>query len=283
MVLGHEVCGRVATAGENLGVGDLVTVEPHRYCTECFYCRAGQEHLCERKAGYGVRLDGGLATAMLVPERIAYRLPQHTDPTIGALTEPIACCLHGMDVLRPNSGESLLVHGCGPAGAILIGLARLHGADPVVVLEPNARRRKLALEFGADLALDPTDPATKAALVAATGGVGFRAIIDAVGRGDLLEESVDLAARGARILVFGVAAPSDQAVVSPRMLYDKELTLLSSVINPYTHQRAVQLLDRLPLQKLTSAVFPLEQLESAFEAQRSGAIDKVFVRPNGGS
>ncbi|NED96078.1 alcohol dehydrogenase catalytic domain-containing protein [Phytoactinopolyspora alkaliphila] len=284
VVLGHEICGRVVELGSDatgVQVGDLVTVEPHRYCTACSYCRAGREHLCGAKRGYGVRLDGGMTESMVAPARIAYRLPAETPPWIGALCEPVACCIHGLDRLGVTSGEPLLIHGCGPAGAILVALGRLLGASPIVVMDPQLSRRELAQRMGADLALDPHQDGCADAALASTGGLGFPAVIDAVGSAAVLETSVAMAARGGRVLVFGVAAPGDTAVISPHELFSRELTLLGSVINPYTHQRAVALLPRLGLDRLTTAFFGLDEFSAALDEQKIGAVDKIFIAPRG--
>jgi threonine dehydrogenase-like Zn-dependent dehydrogenase len=283
-VLGHEICGRVVELGSEatgVGVGDLVTVEPHRYCTACYYCRSGLEHLCTQKRGYGVRLDGGMTESMVLPARIAYRLPEETPPWLGALCEPVACCVHGMDRLGVTSGEALLIHGCGPAGAILVALGRLLGASPIVVLDPQRNRRELALRMGADTALDPHAHGSFDAALAATGGIGFPAIVDAVGTAAILETSIEMAARGGRILMFGVAAPRDIAKISPHELFSRELTLLGSVINPYTHQRAVALLPRLGLDRLTAAFFGLDEFSAALDEQKLGEVDKIFIAPHG--
>lgn len=284
VVLGHEVCGRVVQRGADvtgLDVDDLVTVEPHRYCTSCHFCRAGQEHLCAGKKGYGVRLDGGMTDDMVVPARIAYRLPPDTSPWIGALSEPVACCIHGMDRLGVTSGEPLLIHGCGPAGAILVALGRLLGAFPIAVMDPQPGRRELALRMGADLALDPHQDGCVEAALAATGGIGFPAVIDAVGAAAILETSISMASRGGRILMFGVADPAEVAALRPHELFSRELTLLGSVINPYTHQRAVALLPRLCLDRLRPAFFDLGEFAAALDEQRAGAADKVFITPHG--
>lgn len=300
IVLGHEICGRVLEpdAAGSLQPGDLVTVEPHRYCTRCSYCRAGREHLCDSKRGYGVRLDGGLSTRMLVPGRILYRLPEDTPPWVGALTEPVACCVHGMDQLGARSGESILINGCGPAGAILVSLARLAGLAPIVVAEPSAERRTVALAMGADLALSPDDldqlddlaqfdnpaqlddPAQSENSGRPVGGQGFDHLVDAVGSAEVLERAISLARRGARLLVFGVGRLDDTFPLSPRMIYDKELTIVGSSINPYTHQRAVALLDRLRLEHLDPTFLGLDEWPAALARQTSGA-GKVFITPGG--
>lgn len=282
VVLGHEVCGRVVAVNDrqaSVGVGDLVTVEPHWYCGQCFYCRAGDEHLCDQKKGYGVKLDGGLATRQVIPARILYRLPPTMPPEIGALAEPVACCVHAMDMLQPRAGESAFIHGCGPGGAILVRMAKLAGLAPIVVSEPSERRRELARAMGADVVVDPGDPRWRQQAVDASGGIGYRHLIDAVGNPRLVEESVALAARGARILVFGVARPDATASIAPWDLYAKELTLVSSAINPFTHQRAVALLPKLGLDQFRTISFPLSEIHAALAAQRSGDYDKVFVAP----
>lgn len=284
VVLGHEVCGRVREVGprvDRLAPGDLVTVEPHDYCTACAYCRLGQEHLCDAKRGYGVRLDGGMTERMVVPARIAYRLPPDTPPWIGALTEPLACCIHGMDQLAPRSGLPVLVYGAGPAGAMMVALARSRGLAPVVVMDPRPDRRDLALRMGADAALDPTDPASEAAARDMTDGLGFPYVVDAVGSARLLESAIGMASRGGRILVFGVARPDEEARVRPNEVFARELTIVGAVINPYTHHRAVGMLPTLGLDRLRPAFFPLEKVSQALDAQAVGQADKVFVAPQG--
>lgn len=161
VTLGHEVAGQVVTVGSavaGVSVGDLVTVQPNLPCDTCPQCRQGMEHLCDNRLAFGVELDGGMADLLLVPARAAYPVPAGTPWQVAALAEPLACCVHGMDRLAPRSGLPLLVCGCGPAGVMLIALARLSGLAPIVAADPRADRRDLALRFGADLALDPTEP-----------------------------------------------------------------------------------------------------------------------------
>lgn len=279
-VLGHEVCGlvvEIAGESDSIAVGDLVSVEPHDYCTRCSYCRAGREHLCDKKRGYGVKLDGGMATRMVVPTRILYRLPTEMPPWIGALAEPVACCIHAMDQLEAISGESVLIYGCGPAGAILVSLARLSGSAPIVVVEPSMRRRELAVRMGAHAALDPSDGDDMERLDSIVEHRGYRRVIDAVGSGRILEQAIAKAGRGARIMVFGVSKPRDYAQVDPRDIFQKELTIVGSVINPYTHQRAVAMLGELRLDQLRPAFFSLHQFSQALDAQSGGEADKVFI------
>ena len=97
-----------------------------------------------------------------------------------------------------------------------------------------------------------------------------------------VQENMVLAARGARIQVFGVANPGATASIRPEEIFAKELTILGSVINPSTHHRAVELLPTLGLERLGILTFPLEQHEEAFRAQHERRAGKVQFTPQTG-
>jgi L-iditol 2-dehydrogenase len=284
LTLGHEVAGFIDALGpgvRNAREGDLVTIEPHRYCGVCRYCRLGAEHMCLDKQAFGVHLDGGMATFQVVPERIAYKLPDGLDPRIGALAEPLSCCVHAMDRLAPRSGTSVALWGAGPAGLIMLTLFRIAGLTPIVVVEPDDARRELALRFGAGATVDPFADGWQERALAFVGGSGFDYIVEAVGSPRVLESAIPLAARQGTILVFGVANPGETAAIKPQEVYAKELTILGTAINPYTHHRAVELLPALGLERLGIACYPLEAHAEAFAAQKQRAAGKVQFAPQG--
>lgn len=282
VVLGHEVAGVVDAVGSAVTTvreGDLVTVEPHLYCGVCRSCRFGLEHLCPDKRAFGVHLDGGMAERMVVPGRLAYLLPAGTDPTIGCLTEPLACAIHGLDRLAPSSGLPVLVIGAGPAGLMLASLARLAGLT-VVVIEPDPRRRSAAVAMADALTIDPALPDWQEQALQATGGSGYDYVIEAAGSATGLETAMALSARHARILVYGVARPGDRASVSPYDIYAKELTILGSALNPFTHLRAVELLPEIRFGALERAVYPIADYAAAFDAQQARGAIKIVIAPN---
>ncbi len=284
MTLGHEVAGFVDAVGvgvRNTREGDLITVEPHRYCGVCRYCRLGREHLCLNKEAYGVHLDGGMAECQVIPERIAYRLPDGMDPKVGALAEPLSCVVHAMDRLHATSGTSVVIFGAGPAGLILVTLCRLAGLVPIVVVEPDAARRAAAIAFGAHGTVDPSTDSWVEDAQSLVGGAGFDSVIEAVGSPRVLESAIPLAARGGTVLVFGVANPDATAVIKPQEVFAKELTILGTVINPYTHHRAVELLPGLGLDRLGIRSFPLDAHAEAFEAHHKRVAGKVQFAPQG--
>jgi L-iditol 2-dehydrogenase len=282
VVLGHEVAGLVEAVGADVKgfrEGDFVTVQPNTFCTVCRFCRTGREHLCPELRGYGVHANGGFAEGEVVPAKVVYHLPATLEPRVGCLAEPLACCIHGMDKLGMQSGAAVLVLGAGMIGLMLTRLARLAGAGMIVVSEPEESRRQDALAFGADHVMDPQDSNWKTAMEEATGGLGFDAVIDAVGSSRTFEQGVSLAARGGTVLVFGVAPMQATASVRPYDIFSRELTVVGALINPFTHERAVHLLPQMGLEKLRIAAFPLAEFKQAFEVQAAGTATKVEILP----
>jgi threonine dehydrogenase-like Zn-dependent dehydrogenase len=106
-------------------------------------------------------------------------------------------------------------------------------------------------------------------------------VIEAAGSARGLETAVALSARHARILVYGVARPDDRAAIPPYEIYAKELTILGSALNPFTHARAVELLGDMRFDQLERTVYPLEEYAAAFDAQLGRRSIKVVIAPNG--
>jgi threonine dehydrogenase-like Zn-dependent dehydrogenase len=281
VTLGHEVSGKVVEIGggvTSLKVGDMVTVEPHKYCGVCLYCQIGYEHMCVKKEAYGVHLNGGMAQFQKIPAKIAYKLPEGMPASIGALTEPLACVVHSMDRLQPLSGLPILIIGSGPAGSLLVALSKLSGLNPIVTIDGRKDRQALAKSMGADFTFDSMEQAATA-IQELTQGYGFPFLVDAVGNPAILESLVRVASRRATILVFGVASPAAEWTVKPNEIYAKELTIVGSAINPFTHRRALSLLEKLPLNAFQISEYAMSDYEQAFKDHKDGKYHKIQFNP----
>ena len=282
ITLGHEIGGRIVEVGSDvraLRVGELVSIEPHYYCGVCVSCQTGRPHMCAERRAPGVHLDGGMAELLVVDETLAYTVPGTDDARHAALTEPLACAVHGMDRLAPDSGMPVVVFGVGPVGALLIMLAERTGLGPIVAVEGRPARRDLARRVGASIVLDPAEDDLHDRLIEASNGTGFPYAIDAVGSVGVMETAIPALSRGGRFLIFGVAHPDARASISPNDIYARELTILGTALNPFTHRRAANLAHQLPLDELGFGDFPLERFDEALTAQRAGSHDKVFITP----
>ena len=243
VIIGHEFAGTVLAVGsgvEDLAQGDRVAVHPNIACGTCRQCHRGKPHLCERLIALGVNLDGGLAELVAVPQAQCYPLPGSVSLLEGAMVGPLACCVHGIDVAGVVAGDVVAVLGGGLIGQLLLQLARLAGAGKLVLSDPLAPRREIALRSGADAVVDPRSDTPLSKGGALEGGADV--VIEAVGSPGSAEQAIAWAAPGATVLWFGVTPPGELATVEPNLVFRKELTIQGARINPHTHARAIDLL-----------------------------------------
>ena len=283
VVLGHEYAGVVAEVGagvEDLKIGDNVTVDPNIYCGTCGACRNGKKQLCSHMEAVGVTMDGGFAEYSVVPAAQALRLEPDVPLEYGAMSEPLACCIHGIDRAEIKVGDTVCVVGGGAIGLLIVQLARLSGAAKVVLSEPNAVRREKALQLGADLCIDPLMDGSTEQLLEFTGGEGADIVIECAGNHAAVESAFRFAKRGATILLFSVPAVSATYAVPLFDVYQKELTIRGTFVNPDTHQRAVALINsgRIQIAPIITHTFSLEELPEAIAAQMGAEAIKVIVK-----
>lgn len=282
-VLGHEFSGEIAALGANAAewrVGDRVCVDPNKLCGACGPCRAGLGHFCEHIVGIGTTVNGGFAEYCRVPVSQLFRIPDGVSFEAAALTEPTACCLHGIDLCGIRHGDTVLVIGGGPIGMLMLQLAKLSGAGKLILLEPVAKKRELAKKLGADLCVDPLNEDVPASLAAA-GVRRIACVIECVGKPDTMEQAVSLAGSRATVMLFGLTKPLDEIRVRPFEIFKKELTLRASFINPYTQQRAMNLIasGRLDVTSLISRTAPLEALPDLLADPAAFRDGKIVILP----
>ena len=284
LIAGHEFAGVVEEVGAGvpfLRPGDRVAIDPNMYCGSCRPCRRGLVHLCRNLAAVGVTQDGGFATHCLLPAGQCHKVPSHMPFDIAAMAEPVACCLHGIDRARIQSGDVVLLVGAGAIGLILLQLALLQGAAVTIVSEINPDKRAAAKRFGATTVVDPKKDDLEKIVRDATEGAGPDVVIECVGGRQTAQQAFDLAGEGGRVLLFGVAPKEARISVSPYQIYRKEISLTGSFTNPFTHARALALLasGRLHVEELISHRLPLDQVLRGIDLLESGASIKVLVQP----
>jgi threonine dehydrogenase-like Zn-dependent dehydrogenase len=193
------------------------------------------------------------------------------------MAEPAACCVHGIDLAGIQAGDTVAVIGGGAIGQILAQLASLQGAGRLVVSDPMQSRRQMASSLGADAVVDPTtgDPLAPGGLL--DGGADV--VIEAVGSTTTTAQAVDWAAPGGTILWFGVTPPGQTIPIEPNLLFEKELTIRGARINPFTHARALALLEsgRLQVRPLITGQAPLDDLPDLLREPTGDDIKTVIV------
>ncbi|MDO5540153.1 MAG: zinc-dependent alcohol dehydrogenase family protein [Eubacteriales bacterium] len=284
VVLGHEYAGIVAAVGSgvtDVKPGDHVAMDPNMYCGKCMPCRMGRKQNCEHLFALGVNVNGGFAEYSVCPDTQCFKVNKDISFNVAAMAEPLACVIHGIDLVHIQPGQTVLVIGGGTIGLMMVQMAKLVGASCVILSEPIEMRRKIGLEVGADAAIDPIHENLKERILEISGRDGADVVIECVGRPMTAAQAVDAAGFNANVLLFGVPGVEDTLALPMFKVYQKELHITGSMINPDTHQRAVNLINsgRIELEKLITHIYDLDHLEDAIKMQMSSESIKVLVNP----
>lgn len=253
-------------------------------CGACFYCRSGQENLCETIME--TKVLGAFADQILLPSHIVARnvfhKPAHLSFEEAAFLEPLACVVYGSHVQPMRAGETLLIIGAGPIGLLQLLLARHRGVGRIIVTGRRRDRLELARQLGADIVVDVEKEDALPYIAAATEGRGADQVLECTGLPEVWEATPRLARKGGRILLFGgCAAGTTVAFDTGRLHYD-ELTLQGVFhFTPAAVAEAREMLasGSLQVSSLISARLPMSRLEEAMALLQRGEGIKYALLP----
>jgi (R,R)-butanediol dehydrogenase / meso-butanediol dehydrogenase / diacetyl reductase len=283
-ICGHEFSGRVSAVGagvRNVSEGDLVVGAIAPPCGRCSECLAGRTTLCitaflgmvgrdaraPKHGGFAPRL--AIAADRLVPVR------EPLSDSDAAVVEPATVALHAVYRTPPGLSDVVVIQGCGPIGLLVLQMAKVAGLGRLVVVEPNAGRRALALQLGADAAVSPAEANDEV-----RGGADL--VFECAGIPPTVQQAVDLVRRGGRVNLVGYA--SGKATIDPGMWLRKEVVVTASL--GYLHHEFADVISlisskRVDVTSLCDKTVSLAQLPEAIEelADDPASAIKVLVDP----
>jgi L-iditol 2-dehydrogenase len=237
-IFGHETAGVVAAVGESVTrfrVGDRVMAFHHIPCGECYYCRHKVFAQCPvyKKVGCtaGYEPSGGGFSEYVrvmdwIVERGVVRIPDQVSYEQACFVEPVNTCLKGIETLRLQPGEIVVVMGQGPIGIILGTLAKRVGAR-VITSDLFPQRLRISKRFGLEETVDASQTDLVLRVRELTEGRGADAVILAVGGNKLIRPAMDACRPGGRVLLFAQTVHGE-AVIDPAAVCVDEKTLLGS-------------------------------------------------------
>lgn len=263
-VLGHEFAGELAD-------GTRVAVHPEVSCGDCPTCEAGLENRCPSRISIGLGRDGGFAEQVVVPADRILPIASSVDMDAAALLEPLACCIHAVDLLAPIEIGTAVVVGAGAMGVIAMWALQAAGWK-VAVLQRSEPRRRQARDLGADaVAADPQQ------LLELLGGPVDAAVVSAPGPQALLAGLEVLRPGGAAHILAG---SPDPVPVDANLVHYRHLHLVGSTGSTMaTYRRAHDLVVRgeVPLARLPRELVPLDRVPSALADEPASPALKTLV------
>lgn len=285
VILGHEGAGTVVEVGRDvtgLQPGDLVALESHIACGQCFPCRTGAAHTCERTGIIGMHIDGVFAEHMAAPQELCVKLPSGIPIESTALLEAAGVAVHAVQrSCHSVAGRSVLVSGAGPIGLVLAHLAQRLGAAQVVVIEPNAFRRAQADELGVRT-VHPSDGVVEMCRELAGRRGGFDVAFECSGAPGTLPTLLEAVRREAGVVTVG--HPSQPTEIDLAAHINKKGITLRGIFGRKlwdTWEESLLLLEsgRLELDWLVTHRMRLDDIDEAI-GLLTGDAGKVLLLPH---
>jgi L-iditol 2-dehydrogenase len=280
-VLGHEVAGEIVKMGKEVKerkIGEKIVVAPYVPDGTCYYCLHGKYTLCERLYEESLT-PGGFAEFVKVPPNIVkkgtLKIPEGISYEEAALTEPLACCLHGIEECHVGVGDSVAIVGDGPIGLMHLQLARAKGALKVILSGQLDERLTLAKKLGASITINETEENPVERVLEETEGRGADAVIVAVGSVAAADQGLKLARKGGIVNFFGGFPGQSELKVDPNLIHYSEVTVTGTFgFSHITFANALQFIGtrRVEMNKLVTHRFKLDEVLTAIDilADRKG-------------
>jgi len=286
-ILGHEFSAEVIQVGadvKNVRPGQRVSVMPIISCGRCYYCTRNLRHLCVRMACVGLSFEwGGIAELAVVPASQVYAIPDSMTDLEGALVEPTAVAMYGVDMAGVRPGDRVLITGAGPIGALAAIYAESLGAR-VWISEVNPVRSELARSLDVGEVLDPSAVDVVEVLRDATDGIGVDSVIECSGNERALLTGI-AAVRSAGV-VTQTGLHTKPAAIEPMQISLREITYNGTWCYPLNDwPRVIDLISRrgLPVEKVVTARIDVDDIvEKGFETLLSPTGEQVKVLVHAG-
>ncbi|MFK3676722.1 NAD(P)-dependent alcohol dehydrogenase [Microbacterium sp. NPDC090218] len=275
LVLGHEAGGTIVAVGAGIAdsrLGERVSIEPQRPCRVCEFCRSGRYNLCPLIEFYATPpIDGAFAEYVAIQGDFAYAVPDSVSADAAALMEPLSVAIAAVQKAGVRPGSRVLITGAGPIGIVTAQTARAFGATEIVISDPMAERREVALRFGATEAVDPA---------AGPLGTGYDAFVDASGSPVAVKQGISALKSGGVAVLVGMGA--DEIALPVSTIQNRELIVTGIFRYANTWPTAIELVasGAVDLDALVTGTFGIAEVREALDSASHPSTLKSIVRPD---
>ena len=297
IVFGHELAGVVAVTGPGVtkfAVGDRIVPMNSAPCDACYFCRHGQQNLCE----HILFNNGAYAEYMRIPARIVEKntllIPDSVPLEHAALTEPLACVVYGLSEASPQPGDTMVVIGAGPIGLMFIHVAQLRGLKVIAVVKRDDQVTTARLLGASDVVQIADGTGTPKDTIAAVRALtshsrGADIVIEAVATPATWESGVAMVRKGGVVNFFGGPPKGTVVTLDTNRLHYGDITLKASF--HHTPSSCAEAFDLIKNGGFKSAKFitrtaGLDEVPAVFARMMTRSADnradiKTAVFPNG--
>ncbi len=290
-IIGHEIAGEIIAAGKNVTqvrVGDRIALGADVPCGECYWCTNGMGTNCAINYAIGYQFAGGFQEKMVLNGTIlkygpVTLLPDNVSFESGAVAEPLACAINGLELAEMALGKSICIIGLGPIGCMILELSKVMGASKVFAAQRSRKRLEMARIFRKDARFICTEEEDIVDVVMKeTAGKGVDLVITTAGTVKAHEEAVEIVAHRGYVNLFGGLKNQPKLSIDSNLIHYKECFVMGSHGSlPVQHRKAVDLIasGSIRAEKYVSKTFPLAEIQDAFAYHESREGLKTVIIP----
>lgn len=283
-VLGHEIAGEVVEIGKNVtkfAVGDRVTVLPHIECGECEFCKEDLQNLCTSKIVPGTpKWCGTFAEYFYAPEQTVFKIADGISYEMGALVEPLAVAVHAIRRIDESLRDSIAILGTGTIGLLSLIVARELGFKKIYCTDTAPFNRKMALEHGAVLAVDPINEDPVKAITEANGG-GVDVTLVAAGAPNIIDQASAMTKRRGEVCLVAMITKNIPVYTYGFVFNEQKLVGAMTYQNRDFAEAMEMVNNGLDLNKCVTQQLPFAETQQGLDMldQKKGDIVKILIYP----
>jgi D-arabinitol dehydrogenase (NADP+) len=271
LIPGHEFTGEIVELGAEVSefsIGQRVVANSNTACGSCFYCKRGDQLLCENLGAYGVTLNGGFAEYLKIKANRVFAI-RNLSAREAVMVEPTACAVHGTEVLGAKPGSDVLLFGAGPTGQVLAQLIKLNGAARLVVAAPPGPKLDLVARLAADevVPMDRQNNEVHRRRLQELSPNGFDYVVEATGVPAVCQEALRFTRRRGTLLVYGVYPENASVQFNPFDVFRGEISIKGSFAQLDSFPRALAYLEsgRVKVNEIVTEELPLVDFQQALD------------------
>ncbi|MFT4728002.1 MAG: (R,R)-butanediol dehydrogenase/meso-butanediol dehydrogenase/diacetyl reductase [Granulosicoccus sp.] len=284
IILGHEFSAVVAEVGPEVSTvqpGERVAILPHLMMKDDYFVRRNLGQFSPNTGLVGLTWHwGGMGQRAMVPADNLVKLPDNVTDIQGAMLEPTAVAINAIDETRFSAGQTMLVVGAGPIGALTALAARAAGASKVYIYDPNEARLAHLAKFP-EFSVFCGDPGEILSIIAdeTEAGTGVDVAVECAGHSSALDLCIEATKRTGHVALVGLI--TGRTPVDLFKVCEKGLRVIGCWGNDFTlGSRLVAMIEsgRLPVESLVTGIVTLDRaISDGFDVLSEAQNDHLKI------
>lgn len=289
-VYGHEIVGIVDEIGEDetkYQIGDRLFLFPGTYCMECEECISGHSENCSNKEVASLAGTGGFAQyAAVKGEKIhrggIYEIPENVSFEAASLGEPLTSVFACLENVKVGYPDTLVIIGAGPIGCFMAQLAKIRGAQKIIMIDLNNNRLEMAKGFGVDITINSSSEDPVLAVLKHTNGKGADKVIVATPANSTQTQSIHMVKKGGLVVFFGGVPKGSMTSLDCNLIHYNNIWIKGHFGASYSQSKrafALAVSSDFPTEKFITHTLSLDQINEGIQLTKTGEAIKVVLHP----